>query len=152
MLVTRSRPAYGANIAGSRASEAWGGVRRRWIPRVASQMRPLTWGAPSADGSRELRAQSGPARGSGSWNGRHPEMRLYEYDLEPCERPASALDPKSVRCAFTMDVEDWYQSTIDFDAPIHDRVLRNMDRVRPVLAEYGIKGTFFMQGRVAETF
>jgi polysaccharide deacetylase family protein (PEP-CTERM system associated) len=79
-------------------------------------------------------------------------MRLYEYDLEPCQRPANALDPKGIRCAFTMDVEDWYQSTIDFDAPIHDRVLRNMDRVRPVLAEFGIKGTFFVQGRVAETF
>ncbi len=79
-------------------------------------------------------------------------MRLYDYDLEPCQQPASAFDPKSIRCAFTMDVEDWYQSTIDFDAQIHDRVLRNMDRVRPVLAEFGIKGTFFVQGRVAETF
>jgi polysaccharide deacetylase family protein (PEP-CTERM system associated) len=79
-------------------------------------------------------------------------MRLYEYELAPCTPPADARDPKSVRCAFTVDVEDWYQSTVDFDAPIADRVLRNMDRVRAVLTEFDIKGTFFVQGRVAETF
>jgi len=79
-------------------------------------------------------------------------MRLYEYDLEPCERTATAHDASRPCCAFTMDVEDWYQSTIDFDAPIGDRVLRDMDTVRAVLAEFDIKGTFFVQGRVAETF
>ena len=79
-------------------------------------------------------------------------MNLYGYELEPCATPESAHDPSQVRCAFTVDVEDWYQSTVDFDAPIHERVLRNMDRVRAVLDEFRIKGTFFVQGRVAETF
>lgn len=79
-------------------------------------------------------------------------MNLYGYDLDPCPVPAAAHDPKSVRCAFTVDVEDWYQSTVDFDAPISERVLRNMDRVRATLNEFRIKGTFFVQGRVAETF
>ena len=79
-------------------------------------------------------------------------MNLYGFDLEPCPVPATARDPGSVRCAFTVDVEDWYQSTVDFDAPISDRVLRNMDRVRATLDEFRIKGTFFVQGRVAETF
>jgi polysaccharide deacetylase family protein (PEP-CTERM system associated) len=79
-------------------------------------------------------------------------MNLYGYELEPCATPESARDPSQVRCAFTVDVEDWYQSTVDFDAPIHERVLRNMDRVRAVLDEFRIKGTFFVQGRVAETF
>lgn len=79
-------------------------------------------------------------------------MNLYGYELEPCATPQSARDPAQVRCAFTVDVEDWYQSTVDFDAPISDRVLRNMDRVRAVLDEFRIKGTFFVQGRVAETF
>jgi polysaccharide deacetylase family protein (PEP-CTERM system associated) len=79
-------------------------------------------------------------------------MNLYGYELETCATPQAARDPSRVRCAFTVDVEDWYQSTVDFDAPISERVLHNMDRVRAVLDEYHIKGTFFVQGRVAETF
>jgi len=54
--------------------------------------------------------------------------------------------------AFTVDVEDWYQSCIDFDAPITERVVRNTDRLLLVLDECGVKGTFFVQGRVAEAF
>lgn len=54
--------------------------------------------------------------------------------------------------AFTIDVEDWYQSCIDFDAPITERVVANLDRVLALLDELGVKGTFFVQGRVAETF
>lgn len=77
---------------------------------------------------------------------------LHGYDLKPRPTPASARDPKRMRCAFTVDVEDWYQSTVDFDAPISDRVLRNMARLTAVLDEFHIKGTFFVQGRVAETF
>ena len=54
--------------------------------------------------------------------------------------------------AFTVDVEDWYQSCVDFDAPITERVVRNVDRVLAVLDETGVKGTFFVQGKVAEAF
>jgi polysaccharide deacetylase family protein (PEP-CTERM system associated) len=54
--------------------------------------------------------------------------------------------------AFTIDVEDWYQSCVDYDAPITDRVVRNLGRVLSVLDEFGVKATFFVQGRVAETF
>jgi polysaccharide deacetylase family protein (PEP-CTERM system associated) len=54
--------------------------------------------------------------------------------------------------AFTIDVEDWYQSCVDYDAPITDRVVRNVERVFGVLDEFGVKGTFFVQGRVAEQF
>jgi len=54
--------------------------------------------------------------------------------------------------AFTVDVEDWYQSCIDFDAPISERVVRNVDRVLAVLDESDTRGTFFVQGRVAERF
>jgi polysaccharide deacetylase family protein (PEP-CTERM system associated) len=63
-------------------------------------------------------------------------------------RPAAG-EPLS---AFTVDVEDWYQSCVDYDAPITDRVVRNTDRILEVLDEHGVKGTFFVQGRVAETF
>jgi len=63
-------------------------------------------------------------------------------------RPAGG-EPTS---AFTIDVEDWYQSCVDFDAPITSRVVRNTERILEVLDEHGVKGTFFVQGRVAETF
>jgi polysaccharide deacetylase family protein (PEP-CTERM system associated) len=55
-------------------------------------------------------------------------------------------------CAFTVDVEDWYQSSVDFDAPISDRVLRNCDRLLALLDQHGVKATFFVQGLVAKTF
>jgi polysaccharide deacetylase family protein (PEP-CTERM system associated) len=58
----------------------------------------------------------------------------------------------SPRCAFTVDVEDWYQSSVDYDAPISDRVVRNCDRLLEVLAQAGVRATMFVQGRVAETF
>ena len=61
-------------------------------------------------------------------------------------------DPRRPQIAFTVDVEDWYQSCVDFDATISERVLRNMDKVLSLLDECNVKGTFFVQGRVAEKF
>jgi polysaccharide deacetylase family protein (PEP-CTERM system associated) len=76
--------------------------------------------------------------------------------IHPATKPESKVVPfPSVRpalCAFTVDVEDWYQSCIDFDAPISERVVRNTERVLAMLDECRTKGTFFVQGRVAETF
>ena len=40
---------------------------------------------------------------------------------------------------------------IDFDAPISDRVVRKSSGLR-FLDEHRVKATFFVQGRVAETF
>jgi polysaccharide deacetylase family protein (PEP-CTERM system associated) len=54
--------------------------------------------------------------------------------------------------ALTVDVEDWYQSCIDLEAPISDRVVRNTDRLLELLDGLSVKGTFFVQGMVAETF
>src|SRR5947208_16141040 len=68
---------------------------------------------------------------------------------------ANLRRPKNDRApvaAFTVDVEDWYQSCIDYDAPITDRVVRNVDRILAVLDDFRVKGTFFVQGRVAEAF
>ena len=56
------------------------------------------------------------------------------------------------RHAFTVDVEDWYQSCVDYDAPISERVVRNVERVVDVLDQHRVKGTFFVQGMVAEAF
>jgi polysaccharide deacetylase family protein (PEP-CTERM system associated) len=67
--------------------------------------------------------------------------------LAPVTRPAG-----EEVSAFTVDVEDWYQSCIDFDAPITGRVVKNVETIMEVLDECGVKGTFFVQGRVAETF
>jgi polysaccharide deacetylase family protein (PEP-CTERM system associated) len=70
-----------------------------------------------------------------------------EPDLAPLTRPAG-----KELSAFTVDVEDWYQSCIDFDAPITERVVKNVDTILELLDECGVKGTFFVQGLVAETF
>jgi polysaccharide deacetylase family protein (PEP-CTERM system associated) len=73
-------------------------------------------------------------------------LRTEEVSLVP------PRDPALPRNAFTVDVEDWYQSCLDYDAPITERVVRNVDRILDVLDDGGIKGTFFVQGKVAETF
>jgi polysaccharide deacetylase family protein (PEP-CTERM system associated) len=73
--------------------------------------------------------------------------------MQPVSNPgASGPSPQvaslrggRAQCAFTIDVEDWYQSSVDFDAPITERVLTLLD-------EFKVKATFFVQGRVAETF
>jgi polysaccharide deacetylase family protein (PEP-CTERM system associated) len=61
-------------------------------------------------------------------------------------------DPGLPRHAFTVDVEDWYQSCVDYEARISERVLTNVDRILGLLDASGVKGSFFVQGRVAETF
>jgi len=60
--------------------------------------------------------------------------------------------PAAPQCALTIDVEDWYQSCVDFDVPISGRVVRNTDRLLRVLDEHEVKATFFVQGMVAEAF
>ena len=71
--------------------------------------------------------------------------------VEPVQAAPPAGDGRPL-CAFTVDVEDWYQSSVDFDAPISERVLVNMDRLLAVLDDCGVKGTFFVQGMVAEAY
>jgi polysaccharide deacetylase family protein (PEP-CTERM system associated) len=56
------------------------------------------------------------------------------------------------RHALTVDVEDWYQSCVDYDAPITERVVRNVDRMLSVFADCDTVGTFFVQGLVAERY
>ena len=68
----------------------------------------------------------------------------HQVALEPAQDVPEA--------AFTVDVEDWYQSCVDFDAPITERVVRNVERILAVLDDCAVKGTFFVQGRVAERF
>jgi polysaccharide deacetylase family protein (PEP-CTERM system associated) len=74
------------------------------------------------------------------------DVDLETVRLTPPTNPAAPLN------AFTVDVEDWYQSCVDYDAPITERVVRNVELLLLVLDECGVKGTFFVQGRVAETF
>ena len=54
--------------------------------------------------------------------------------------------------AFTIDLEDWYQSSVDRAAPITARVVRNTDILLNFLDELDVKATFFVQGKVAEGF
>ena len=50
----------------------------------------------------------------------------------------------------SFDVEDWAQSTFDFDLPIGDRVVANTALILDLCAAAAAKGTFFVLGRVAE--
>lgn len=70
------------------------------------------------------------------------------------ERSGAVSPPTDGRpvAALTVDVEDWYQSCIDFDAPISERVVRNVDSLLALLADSRVKATFFVQGLVAEAF
>ena len=79
---------------------------------------------------------------------------LAEGDAQPrlTRVPLSRPGATQPLAAFTVDVEDWYQSCFDYDAPISERVVRNTERVLSILDECRVKGTFFVQGRVAETF
>lgn len=74
---------------------------------------------------------------------------VLETKLVPLYPPRDRTLPRN---AFTVDVEDWYQSCLDYDAPISERVVRNVDRVLEVLDGCGVKASFFVQGRVAETY
>ena len=76
----------------------------------------------------------------------------YQDTAQQPTNHTAAQPGRHPSCAFTVDVEDWYQSCIDFDAPITERVVRNTDRVLEVLDRRNVKATFFVQGRVAETF
>ena len=77
-------------------------------------------------------------------------MKMSDLKIDPCPMPPPGNGRP--RCSFTIDVEDWYQSSVDFDAPISERVLDNCERVLRVLDDCKVKATFFVQGRVAETF
>jgi polysaccharide deacetylase family protein (PEP-CTERM system associated) len=80
--------------------------------------------------------------------------------VERDEGVIQAVEPLGLRApapgspvgALTVDVEDWYQSCVDLDAPITERVVRNTDRVLALFDELDVKATFFVQGLVAEAF
>ena len=78
-------------------------------------------------------------------------IRYQDIVLQSINMTANPLSGYPL-CAFTVDVEDWYQSSIDFDAPITERVVRNTERILEILDRRNTKATFFVQGRVAETF
>jgi polysaccharide deacetylase family protein (PEP-CTERM system associated) len=66
--------------------------------------------------------------------------------------PLQSIPGDGPRHALTIDVEDWYQSCVDYDAPVTERVVRNVDRMLSVFADCGVLGTFFVQGLVAERY
>ncbi len=58
-----------------------------------------------------------------------------------------------MRHAFTVDVEDWYQGIPISDqvsARIEPRVERCCHRLLDIMAEFGVRGTFFVLGPVAQ--
>jgi polysaccharide deacetylase family protein (PEP-CTERM system associated) len=62
----------------------------------------------------------------------------------------SLQDDGTIHNIFSCDVEDWYQSCHDVSAAISERVYRNVDRCLELLGKNNVRGTFFIQGLVAE--
>lgn len=54
--------------------------------------------------------------------------------------------------AISIDVEDWYQSSYDFDAPLSNICVQNTRLVLDLLERRGIRGTFFVQGMIARQY
>jgi len=110
---------------------------------------------PTSTASAAFPESSAPEHGTMPAEARDPE-RMFAAGAPALSGLAGAVP--SVRavarptCAFTIDVEDWFQSSMDFDAPISERVVRNVERVCEMLDDVGVKGTFFVQGKVAEAF
>lgn len=52
--------------------------------------------------------------------------------------------------AISVDVEDWYQSTIDVDANLSDRFRASTQKILEAFGARGVRGTFFILGLVAE--
>lgn len=53
---------------------------------------------------------------------------------------------------FSIDLEDWAQSTLSPAAPLTERVVVNTRRMLELLDQAGIKATFFILGKVVEKF
>ena len=49
-------------------------------------------------------------------------LRYQDIVLQSTNMTAGPISGHPL-CAFTVDVEDWYQSSVDFDAPITERVV-----------------------------
>jgi polysaccharide deacetylase family protein (PEP-CTERM system associated) len=73
----------------------------------------------------------------------------HQYTITPISLSSSNAP---VLNALTVDVEDWYQSTYDLDAPVHDRVVRNTRRLLQLFDECGVRATFFVLGLVCEKY
>ncbi len=54
--------------------------------------------------------------------------------------------------ALTIDLEDWPVAVLGPDQPVTPCVLRNTERVLTLLAELGVRATFFALGRVCEQY
>jgi polysaccharide deacetylase family protein (PEP-CTERM system associated) len=53
---------------------------------------------------------------------------------------------------FTVDVEDWANSSLGLERPITDRFLVGLDKILSLLDRAGGRGTFFVLGAAAEKF
>ena len=71
------------------------------------------------------------------------------YTIKPLKVNASG---NGVINALSVDVEDWYQSTCDLNAPISDRVVRNTRALLQLFEECDVRATFFVLGLVCERY
>jgi len=64
--------------------------------------------------------------------------------------PTDIGQPPAILHAISVDVEDWFQSTIDPASPLSDRFEHSTMKVLEAFAAHHIRGTFFVLGLAAE--
>lgn len=65
---------------------------------------------------------------------------------------ARQLNPENPFFVLSVDVESWEEANMDCQAPTSPSLVRQVDKVLELLAKHGVTGTFFVLGKVAETF
>ncbi len=64
----------------------------------------------------------------------------------------SAFELKQPSLILSVDVESWEEANIDYHFPSNFVVMRQTEKVLKLLGQFNAKATFFILGKVAETF
>lgn len=64
-------------------------------------------------------------------------------------RPIQFKEPSAI---LSIDVESWEEANIDYQIPTKPSLVRQVDKVLELLAKHNAKATFFILGKVAQTF
>lgn len=68
------------------------------------------------------------------------------------ERSGLAMAPRRIRHLLSVDVDDWPVAVLGPQVELTDRVVTNTRRMLGIFRDHGVRGTFFVLGRIAEAF
>ena len=72
-------------------------------------------------------------------------MHRNNFSIQP-------FKPSSPSFVLSIDVESWEEANIDCQIPTNPSLVRQVDKVLEILAKHNAKATFFILGKVAQTF